>query len=213
MTTDAATISVEKGSWLDVVRAIWHFLGKNKPKYVFLNGVLFMILFYELVPPYIVGRVVDFFSRYTAGGPLTPFYFYAAFLGLSHIVISIIRLKSKVVLVRIAIAAKTTARITGFERLMNFSLQWHAKENSGNKMQRIFTGSDSIPEWAFLVHNSIFPVVTSFIGVLGFFLFRDPVFTGFLLSYMAVFFTIERVFNRVQKRNDSIKFVGRKLRS
>ena len=51
MTTDAATLSVEKGSWPDVVRAIWHFLGKNKKKYVFLNSVLFLVLFYDLVPP------------------------------------------------------------------------------------------------------------------------------------------------------------------
>jgi len=199
MITDAATLSVEKSSWLDVVRAIWHFLGKNKKKYVFFNSVLFLVLFYELIPPYIVGRVVDFFSHYTEGGSLTAFYFYAAFLGISHIVISVIRLTSKMILTRIAIAAKTAARVTGFERLMNFSLQWHARENSGNKMQRIFTGSDSIPEWAFLVHNSIFPVATSFIGVLGFFLFKDPSFTFFLLAYMAVFFTIERFFNRKMK--------------
>jgi ABC-type multidrug transport system fused ATPase/permease subunit len=114
-------------------------------------------------------------------------------------VISVIRLTSKMILTRIAIAAKTTARVTGFERLMNFSLQWHARENSGNKMQRIFTGSDSIPEWAFLVQNSIFLVATNFIGTLGFFLFKDPVFTFFLLTYMTVFFTIERIFNRKMK--------------
>ncbi len=199
MTADAATLSVEKGSWLDVVRAIWHFLGKNKRKYVFFNGVLFLVLFYDLVPPYIVGRVVDFFSHYTDGASLTIFYFYAAFLTVAHIVTSIIRLTSKMILSRIAIAAKTMARITGFERLMNFSLQWHARENSGNKMQRIFTGSDSIPEWAFLVHNSIFPVATNFVGVLGFFLFKDPVFSLFLLTYMVIFFTIERIFNRKLK--------------
>ena len=198
-TTDAATLSVEKGSWLDVVRAIWHFLGKNKKKYVFFNSVLFLVFFYELIPPYIVGRVVDFFSHYTEGSPLTVFYFYAAFLGVSHIVISIIRLSTKMTLTRISIAAKTAARVTGFDRLMDFSLQWHARENSGNKMQRIFTGSDSIPEWAFLVANSIFPVATSFIGVLGFFLFRDPVFTLFLLVYMTLFFTIENIFNRKLK--------------
>src|SRR5262249_10823637 len=150
------------------------------------NGVLFLVLFYDLVPAYVVGRTVDFFSHYTAGSALTPFYFYAVFLAISHIMTSIIRLTSKMILTRVAIAAKTTARVTGFERLMDFSLQWHAKENSGNKMQRIFTGSDSIPEWAFLVHNSIFPVATNFVGVLGFFLFKDPIFTFFLVTYMAI---------------------------
>jgi len=198
MTKDAATQHAEKGSTLDVVRAIWHFLGKNKTRYVFLNAVLFLVLFYDLVPPYVVGRVVDFFTHYD-GGTLSPFYFWVVFLAVAHIATSAIRLTSKMILSRIAIAAKTTARVTGFERLMDFSLQWHAKENSGNKMQRIFTGSDSIPEWTMLINNTLFMVATNFIGVLGFFLFRAPVLTAFLLSYMILFFTIERIFNRKLK--------------
>lgn len=195
MTTDSATRYAERGSWLDVVRAIWHFLGKNKSKFVFFNITLFIVLFYDLVPAYVVGRVVDFFSHYAPGASLTIFYFYVVFLAVAHIVVSVVRLTSKAWLARIAIVAKTTARVTGFERLMDFSLQWHAKENSGNKMQRIFTGSDSIPEWSQMVNNTFFPVATSFIGVLGFFLFKDPVFTAFLTVYTILFFTIERIFN------------------
>ena len=193
MTTTATTLP-EKDSWLGVIRAIWHFLGKNKKKYVFFNSLLFLILFYELLPPYIVGKVVDFFSHYKTGDSLSLFYFYAAFLGLGHIIVSIVRLSSKAVMTRVAIAAKTTARVTGFERLMAFSLQWHAKENSGNRMQRIFTGSDSLPEWASFTHNALFPLMTNFFGVLAFFLFKNPVFTLFLLIYSAMFFSIERIF-------------------
>ncbi len=196
MTADTSPLNAEKGAWLDVVRSIWHFLGRNRPKYIFFNSVLFLVLFYELVPPFVVGKIVDFFSHYHAGDALAPFYFYAVFLGVSHIVISVIRLTSKINLTRIAIAAKALARTEGFERLMNFSLPWHAKENSGNKMQRIFTGSDTFTEWTALVQNSIFPAATNFIGVLGFFLFLSPIFTLFMLAYLAVFFTIERIFNR-----------------
>ena len=196
MIADAPTLSAEKGSWLDVLRSIWYFLGENRFKYVFFNTVLFAVLFYELVPPFVVGKVVDFFSHYHTGDPLHLFYFYAALLGVAHIVVSVIRLTSKVILSRIAIAAKTTARTKGFERLMDFSLQWHAKENSGNRMQRIFTGSDSIPEWASLVQGTLFPVITNIIGVLGVFLFLSPIFTAFLFTYIAVFFAVERIFNR-----------------
>lgn len=195
MTANAPPISDEKGSWLNVLRAIWHFLGENKAKYVFFNILIFAVLFYELVPPYVVGKIVDFFSHYKAGDSLGEFYFYAVLLGAAHIIISLIRLTSKAVLIRIAIASKTTARVNGFERLMGFSLQWHAQENSGNKMQRIFTGSDSLPEWAALMHNSLFPVAANFTGVLAFFLFCSPMFTAFLILYVALFFTIEKIFN------------------
>lgn len=203
MTAGNSTIPAEKAPWLDVLKAIWYFLGPNRKKYVFLNTVLFAVLFYELVPPFIVGKVVDFFSHYKPGGSLKTFYFYAIFLGAAHLVISAIRLTSKIKLTRLAIAAKTDARVKGFERLMALSLQWHAKENSGNKMQRIFTGSDSIPEWAYLVHNLIFPVTTNFIGVLGIFLVLNPVFLLFLIVYLAVFFTIESFFTRQLKEVSS----------
>src|SRR5437868_3708789 len=171
MTLDSKNAAIGQGSWFDVLKAIWHFLGENKSKYVFFNTILFGVLFYELVPPFVVGRVVDFFSHYQAGESLQLFYFYALLLGVAHIVVSLVRLTSKAFLNRIAIAAKTTARVEGFERLMDFSLQWHAKDNSGNKVQRIFTGSDSIPEWSSLFQGNLFPVATNFIGVLGIFLF------------------------------------------
>ena len=54
-------------SWRDVPRAIWAFLDKNKSWFVFANVILFTVFFYELVPPFIMGKVVDFFTGYRAG--------------------------------------------------------------------------------------------------------------------------------------------------
>jgi ABC-type multidrug transport system fused ATPase/permease subunit len=200
MNTTPRAISYDKLSWLDVPKSIWHFLGKNKFKYVALNVVLFCVLFFDLVPAFVVGKIVDFFTHYKAGQPLDRFYFYAVGLGLASIFIAIVRLTSKGALARISIAAKTAARVEGFERLMDFSLQWHAQESSGNRVQRIFTGSLSIPEWVQLTNNYIFPVATAFIGVLTIFLFLSPIFLLFLTSYTVLFFTIEYIFNRKLKK-------------
>jgi ABC-type multidrug transport system fused ATPase/permease subunit len=183
-------------SWVDVPKAIWHFLGENKFRYIGFNALLFAVLFYDLVPPFILGKIVDFFTAYHPGDSLSTFYFYALFVGLSSIVIALIRLGSKNRLDRIAIAAKTTARVEGFERLMDFSLHWHSQENSGNKVQRIFNGSQSISEWTQIINNGIFPIATAFIGVLGVFLFLSPIFLVFLILYSLSFFAIEYIFNR-----------------
>ncbi|MEK7648750.1 MAG: ABC transporter ATP-binding protein [Patescibacteria group bacterium] len=201
----------EKLSWLDVPKSIWHFLGRNKHRWIGFNLLLFTIHFYELVPPFILGKIVDFFTNYHAGDSLQTFYFYALFVGISSIIVAFIRLSCKNRLDRIAIAAKTTARVEGFERLMDFSLQWHSKENSGNKVQRIFNGSQSISEWTQLTNNELFPVATSFIGVLLVFLFLSPIFLVFLIIYSLSYFAIEYIFNRkLGKLSDELNMVREK---
>jgi ABC-type multidrug transport system fused ATPase/permease subunit len=182
--------------WLQVPKAIWRFLGEKKAAYVTFNILLFAVFFYELVPPYIIGKIVDFFVRYRSGDSLRTPYMYIVILAVTSIFIAFVRLRSKNELGKIGIAARTTARVEGFERLLDFSLQWHTQENSGNKVQRIFTGSQSIPDWVNMTNNGIFPVITAFIGVLGVFLFLSPVFLIFLVSYSILFFWIEIHFNR-----------------
>lgn len=197
----APSITYDQLTWLDVPRSIWHFLTRrNRIKYVAYNSILFAVLFFDLVPAFVVGKIVDFFAHYKKGDSLNIFYMYAFGLGLTSIVIAIIRLTSKGALARIGIAAKMASRVEGFERLMDYSLQWHAKESSGNRVQRIFTGSASIPEWVNLTNNYIFPVATAFIGVLFIFLFLSPVFLLFLTTYSVLFFGTEYYFNRKLKR-------------
>src|SRR3989344_9615138 len=115
--------------WRDVPRAIWFFLDKDRGKFLACVLILFAIFFYDLVPAYIVGRVVDFFTVYNIGESLRPFYFLIVFLGVSHMIASTIRLRAKRELAVTGYHMRARARVWGFERLTEFSLQWHAKEN------------------------------------------------------------------------------------
>ncbi|MDO8571532.1 MAG: hypothetical protein Q7R79_02545, partial [bacterium] len=55
---------VQSFSWGDLVRAYWYLLGDFKWRYLALESSLFLVNFYWLVPPYIIGLIVDFFVRY-----------------------------------------------------------------------------------------------------------------------------------------------------
>lgn len=182
--------------WLDVPRSIWYFLDEDKKKWVFFNLILFLIFFYNLIPPLIVGEIVDFFTEYESGQSLRTFYFYTIFLGSTMAVASLIRLSSKNVLTKIGIGARTRARVFGFEKLVNLPLHWHAHENIGNKVERIFTGSGNLREWSYLTNNSIFPTIVTFIGVISAFILLNPIFSIFLGIYLAIFFSIQTYFNR-----------------
>ena len=51
-------------SWLDVAKSVWYFLGEDKTSFTLTASALYIAYFYELVPPYLVGKIVDFFTKY-----------------------------------------------------------------------------------------------------------------------------------------------------
>ncbi len=183
-------------SWLDTAKSVWYFLDDEKKKFTFYVLVLFSIYFYELLPAYMVGKIVDFFLTYHPGESLSLFYFYVAFISITYVMASLIRLQSKKVLNIIGQNNRARARIWGFERLTEFSLEWHNKENTGNKLQRIFTGADGIRGVSKLLSKEILRIVASITGVTLVFLFTDFKFIILVSLYIIIFFSLELNFSR-----------------
>lgn len=183
-------------SWSEIPKSIWYFLENDKGKFLFSFFVLLIIFFYDLIPVYIVGKIVDFFTKYTAGQSLNKFYFYVAFISITYILASIIRLKSKNMMSIIGLKARARARIWGFERLTEFSLEWHNKENTGNKLQRIFTGADGLTNWLGMLRKELLKISANIVGVLVFFLFVDFRFMILILIYAIVFLSVEFFFSK-----------------
>lgn len=76
MTTHAAVTSIEDRksfSFGNVIRALWFFLMEYRKRYVVWNIIIFLAHFFALVPPLILGRVVDFFTAYRPGDSLFIF--------------------------------------------------------------------------------------------------------------------------------------------
>ena len=183
-------------SWLDVSKAIWYFLEEDKNKFIFFTILLSSVLFYTLVPAYIVGKIVDFFTHYSSGESLKTFYSYIIFLGVSYVIVAIVRLYSKQVVVVIGQKCRTRARILGFERLTEFSLEWHNKENSGNKIQRIFTGGDSVKQIVSIFAEKMLGMAAAAIGSLIVFLFVDTKLAILVFLYFVSYIFVEFVFSK-----------------
>jgi len=124
-------------AWITVPKTVWRFLDGNKARFAFFNSLLFLCFFYDLVPPYVVGKIVDFFSMYQRGAPLDTFYNYVGFLTITYAIVALVRLTGKNQMSHVAIVVRSRVKVVGFERLTDASLAWHAEENTGNKVQRI----------------------------------------------------------------------------
>lgn len=197
-------------SFRELPRALWFFLAEERWKYLFFTFVLVMVLFYTMVPPYLIGLIANFLIDYTKAGSgakpaLHSLYVLVAILAGSHALIALIRLSSKRVLGMISLNARYRAKVWGFERLLDFSLAWHQQENTGNKAQRILTGAEAVREWTGDMLNSLMSAGTAFVGSLIACTMLHPGFALFFVYFLGVLISIEMFFDyRISRLSDRI---------
>ncbi|MEK7569748.1 MAG: ABC transporter ATP-binding protein [Patescibacteria group bacterium] len=182
---------VKNFSWWDVPKAIWYFLENDRRKFIFFTILLSSIFFYTFVPPYVTGKIIDLLTIHSPGDPLEPLYGYVLFIGGTYIAASLIRLYSKMNISIMGQRGRAKARIWGFERLTEFSLEWHSKENIGSKIQRIFTGADSIKSWLGALTKDILKIFADIVGAIIILSFIDYKLAIVIFVYTALFLSIE----------------------
>ena len=193
---EKSLIDQKELSWLEVLRSIWYFLKGSRLKFAFWTSTLSIIYFYQLIPPLIIGQIIDFFTDYQKGASLTLFYTYVALLGGLNAATSIIRLTAKNKLAQLGTDLNYRVKVLGFERLVDFSLSWHSQENAGNKIQRIQNGISAFSDLRRVMSHDGFDTLAVFIGVLLVFLFLKPAFFLFFVVYLIIFFGINAYFYR-----------------
>ncbi|MDQ8021226.1 MAG: ABC transporter ATP-binding protein [Moraxellaceae bacterium] len=179
--------------------AIWFFLAEDRRRYLLHLGIFTLGQAYELVPPLLIGLMVDFLIGYRSGDTLMPLVWMIGGLGVTNAVNAIIRLRSRRKLGQIALNSRYRARLWGFERLMSLSLGWHQQESTGNKAQRVQTGADAVRDWTQL-HNDIVPPLVAFVGTLIACMVLHPAFIFFFVLYIAGLAGLEYYFDRAIAR-------------
>lgn len=190
-------------SWRDLIRAYWFLLGDQRWKFLWCESILFVVLLYEIVPPLIIGMIVDFFTTYHEGDSLSFFYISTVGLGLSFAIVSFIRLSIKRITGNQKSEVTYRTKVRGFERLLDYSLSWHYKETAGAKAQRIQNGVDAFRQMGFDLDNEILRSLTGLFGMIVVFAFLRPIYALFFLIYVAGAWMILRYFyRRIQIEND-----------
>jgi ABC-type multidrug transport system fused ATPase/permease subunit len=185
---------VPKFSWWDLMKAFYFLLDTKRSKYFTYTTILILVLFYDLVPTLIIGMIVDFFTNYSVGASLKDFYILVVVLSITYGIVSFIRLTVKKKLSTLRSDVTYFTRVRGFERLLDFSVAWHDKENTGNKVQRIQNGTDALRQLQVLFSNELIGQITGIVGVLIAFLFIKPLFFVYALGYIAIFMGIQLSF-------------------
>ena len=195
-------------SLVEFFRYFLFFLGRDRWQYVVLSVIVFLGNLNETISIFIVGLIVDFFARYH-GGDLSHFYGYCALLFAVNGIAAIMRLVGKIYISDIVARSIYRMRVTGVERLMNFSIMWHTQEHSGNKIQQIMKGATALRELSNILSNGIANASAALVGILGIFLFLNTKFLVFFVVFIVIFWYIQDTFNRrisaLRKRQNEIQ--------
>lgn len=190
----------EKFTWLDLVKAVLFLVEGKKKIYILLTMSLFIIQGYSAVPPFLIGKTVDFFTNYEAGNSLWPFYTYVVLLGGLTSLVSFLRLTIKKSLGNIRTDIIYQIRVSGFEKLVARSLAIHKNENVGAKAQKIQSGTESFSFLSRRFDNEIFSSISSTAGIMVVFIFLSPKYVLFFFIYLVIFLSIIKFFNKTFER-------------
>lgn len=189
--------------WVDLLRSYWFLLGTHRWRYLVLTGLILLVQFYVVVPAFVVGKIVDFFTAYHPGDPLQKFYFYTLFLGASFVIVSFTRLSLKRSAGNLQSGVAYEIKVKGFEKLLDFSIAWHLNEPAGAKAQRIKNGVDAFSLLSRKLNGDIFRSFASLVGVSLVFAFIQPKYVSFFLLYAIGFSVIILSFHkRIDEENE-----------
>lgn len=184
-------------SYLSILKLL---AGPNLPRLIFWTLVLSLIYFQDLVPAFLVGKTVDFLTGYHTGDSKQPPYILCSALTTIWLLASVIRIHAKALLSNLCVQVAYQAKVIGFERLMDHTVEWHDDENTGNKVQRVTAGSFSLHELLRIAHNDLLNIFVSFIGVMGSFFLFGVIFGVFGIIYFTLFMAIQALFFRLARK-------------
>lgn len=176
------------------INDLWYFLRKFKLEFIFLSFLLILASLSALIPPIILAKIIDFFNK--GGGSINTFYILIGILLGFGIFDRTFRLFSMHFFTILMYKIQKSVRVESFEKLMEGDLVWHDKENTGNKIQKIMSGADSVGDFISFYLNDGVRIVINFIGifsVFAFFSLKYALIAGFFCFF---YLLTEFLFNK-----------------
>ncbi len=178
-------------------RDMWGFLNGNRLNYSFFVTLRAISELAPFAIAYFLGLTIDFFTQYERGQPLNQFYFFITAIGVLGILQVWTRMYAK--LNNSIIGAKTRQRVReiSMAKLMDLELEWHEKEDSGSKIQKINQGSNHVYSFfSNFTNNESISVLVGIFGSLAIFFVLGWKYALFSIVYITIFLSVEFYYNK-----------------
>ncbi len=193
----------------EFVKDLGYFFKKYKARFILLSFFLVVVTLLSLVEPIIIARIIDFFrGDYES---LRKFYILLGTLLIIGVFSTVLRLRSKYHFGLFSNVLIKNLKMESFQRILQGDLVWHDKENTGNKIQKIFEGEKAIKDFMNFYINQGVKLVSTTLGILVVFSFFSWKYTLIAIVFMVTYLAVEFKLNkRVAKKTLEVKIAQEK---
>jgi ABC-type multidrug transport system fused ATPase/permease subunit len=205
------------GNYGTFIQALWYFLGSKKYWFLvwvamFATAQVLFIVYLELT-----ANLINQLVNYNNTKNIQPALVTVGLMILSVIFSGSIRIFAKEQINKISLTLQSRVKTEGMQKLMEFPISWHQKENSGNKVQRLNTGADQLKQFLNGFNNSVLPSSLNLILVCIIFAKLNYRYILFALVVTCLIYVNERFFIRrkaiiqqqilkIQEKNAGLQF-------
>lgn len=176
------------------VRDIWHFLKIYKKEFFFLSFLLVLSSLLGLIPAIILSKIIDLFAN--SDIRINQFYIYLFLLLAIMISDTLIRHTAKYYFSLYTNKIQKYAKVESFEKVMQGDLVWHDKENTGNKLQKIMEGDNSIGRFMDFYINKGIQIIVDITGIILIFAFFNIKYALLAILFIISYLTFELILNK-----------------
>lgn len=176
----------------------FNFLKGRRGWFVYLTVVSIIASSLSFFITYLIGLTIDFFTNYRPAQSLSQFYWYVGAIAALGISYTLLRAYARIRINALGAEVRKKVRLASLSQLISLELSWHENQESGAKMQKVMSGSDSISRAAQFLTNYGVEVLTGVGGSLIAFVFLDFKYALFALIYLGIYLAIATHYDRKQ---------------
>jgi len=195
-------------STIDLVGNLMTFIKPYKGRFIFASILRVISELVWLYPTYALATMTTFFVTYKPGESLAPFWTIMAILALVSIVYFVTMYYANFIGYPISEKTAVNVHIQSIKHIFLLDIDWHEKENTGNKVKRIDRGSQGINQLIRMWFGSFIELGVSMFGVLFVISLFDQTIALLTLLFLVLYFVVSAFYTKGAinaKRKENIK--------
>ena len=187
----------------ELMKDFWRFLGPGKGRFVLATLLRMSGDVAWLYPPIALAGVITFFAAWKSGESLTPVFMLLGYWGIALVYRYSSHYAAKVMAWRVSERRSLDVQLMGMEQLFRLDMNWHEKENAGNKLKRIERGGQSIDKLVRIWISNLVEIGVNFVSILVIIATVDPIislgFGVFIISFALLSIVLMRPATRAAR--------------
>lgn len=175
---------------------IWSYVRPYKNK--FLLGTFLRLIgdIAWLYPAYGFASIVNFFSHYEIGQPITPVYWYLSFMALAATIRYWARYHAKTIIYRAGEKITLDAEHRAMRHLLKVDIDWHERQSAGGRFKIIERGADGVQRILRIWVDNFIEIATNFVGMIFIISTFDRKIAFATFCFLFIFFILSRFFRK-----------------